>query len=285
VNRTLGIAGIGLIGGSLALAARAAGWTTVGLDRDPAALHAARTGGALDGIAADGAELAARCDAVAIAVPVDATIAFLRETAVLGDVPLVFDVASVKVPIAAAARGLAHFVASHPLAGREVGGFAAADRDLFAGRSWVVDGGAEPAARERLEALIASVGAIPVNLSPADHDRLVAMTSHLPQALSVALGARLAACGAADPRAWAVCGPGIRSMLRLARSPAALWEPIAAANAGPLAAELRTLAGLLTAAADGLERAEVGALMSYFADAGVAVAALDRPPSPPDEVE
>jgi prephenate dehydrogenase len=284
VSGTLGIAGVGLIGGSLALCARAAGWTTIGVDRDADALASARVAGALDAVASDLDELATRCDAVAIALPVDATIAALATTPALARVPLVFDVASVKQPVAVAGAHLPGFVPSHPLAGRERAGFAAAAAGLFAGRAWVVDPAASAEPRARLGRLIAACGAHVVSIAPADHDRLVALTSHLPQALAVTLGAQLAARMAGDPRAAAVCGPGMGSMLRLARSPAALWESIFRANAGPLALEVRALAERLAAAASDLERGEVGTLMSYFADAGAAVAALDRPSPPPDEV-
>ncbi len=280
MTRTLGIAGVGLIGGSIALRAHAQGWTTIGFDRDPAALAAARAAGALDDVAPDLAALAARADTVALALPIDATIAALRDEPALARPALVFDVASVKVPVAAAGARLPRFVASHPLAGREIGGFAAADGGLFAGRTWVVDPAASAESRAALAALIAELGARVVELAPADHDRLVAVTSHLPQALAVVLGARLGAVAAADPRAYEVCGPGIASMLRLARSPVELWSAIFAANAAPLAAELRSLGSALQSAAAALDEGEVGTLVSYFADAGSAVAALERTDDP-----
>ncbi len=273
---TLGIAGVGLIGGSIALRARAAGWTVIGSDADAATLAAARAAGALDDVATGIGDLAERCEAVVLALPIDATVAALRDVAALERPALVFDVASVKAPVAAAGAHLANFVPSHPLAGRERGGFAAADAALFANRTWVVDPAAAPAARERLGRLIAQLGARVVELGPVDHDRLVALTSHVPQALAVALGAQLAAAAARDPRAYAVCGPGMASMLRLARSPAELWATIFAANAAPVAAELRSLARALDAAADALDQGEVGTLLSYFAASGPAVDALER---------
>jgi prephenate dehydrogenase len=280
VSRTLGIAGIGLIGGSIALRARAAGWTTIGYDRDPAALAAARAAGALDDVAPDLASLAGRADAVALALPIAATVAALREVPELARPGLVFDVASVKLPVAAAGAHLANFVASHPLAGREVGGFASAEAGLFAGRTWVVDPSAAAGPRAALAGLVETLGARTVAVTPADHDRVVALTSHLPQALAVALGARLAEAAGSDPYVYDLCGPGMSSMLRLARSPADLWSAIFAANAAPLAAELRSLAGALEAAAASLEQGEVGTLLSYFADAGSAVTALDGAEAP-----
>ena len=276
MTRTLGIAGVGLIGGSIALRAHAGGWSTIGFDDDLAALEAARAAGALDAVAMSCADLAMHANVVAITLPIGATIAALRDVPELARPDLVFDVASVKAPIAAAGAQLANFVASHPLAGREIGGFGAAEAGLFEGRSWVVDPAAAAAPRAALEALIASFGGVAVTVAPVDHDRLVALTSHLPQALAVALGTRLSVAGAADARAFDLCGPGMASMLRLARSPVDLWSAIFAANAAPLAAELRSLATMLDAAAQALEQGEVGTLMSYFADAGPAVAALER---------
>ncbi len=260
----LGIAGVGLIGGSIALRARAAGARVIGFDRDTGALRAALAAGALDDTAPDLATLAARCAVVAVALPVDATIDALANTPALREPELVFDVASVKAPVVAAARGLERFVASHPLAGREVGGFGAAAATLFEGRTWAVAPARDAAAQVRLEALIVRFGARPVEIEAQAHDRLVAVSSHLPQLLSVALGARLAAAGDADPRVFDLCGPGMASMLRLARSDAALWGPIAQANAGALAEALRALCAVLEDNAAGLEAADLRPLSATF---------------------
>jgi prephenate dehydrogenase len=275
-GRVLGIAGVGLIGGSIALRAHASGMRVVGFDRDAAALAAARAAGAIDEIAPTLAALAERCAVVALALPVDAVVGALEATDALAHPQLVFDVASVKVPIVAAARRFPRFVGAHPLAGREIGGFAGADPELFVRRTWVVTPGGVPAARALLDELIAVLGARPVELDADTHDRIVAATSHLPQLLSVVLGARLADVAAGDPRAYDLAGPGIASMLRLAHSPAPLWAMIARANAGPVAGELRAAARALETLAAELDRAEVDALASYFARAGRAVDELER---------
>jgi prephenate dehydrogenase len=272
----LGVAGVGLIGGSIALRAHAAGATVIGYDRDPAALQAATAAGALDGTARDLAELAARCAIVAIALPVDVTAGVLATTPQLAQSELVFDVASVKVPIVAAARDLPHFVATHPLAGRELGGFAAADAALFENCVWAVVPARDAAAQSRLEAFVTALGARPLVLSADDHDRLVAISSHLPQLLSVALGAHLAAAGASDERVYDLCGPGMRSMLRLAHSDATLWAPIAQANAAAVAEALDTVAGALHATAAGLRTGDLEALLAAFEGAHRAVGALER---------
>jgi prephenate dehydrogenase len=277
-DTVLGVAGIGLIGGSIALRAHAAGATVIGYDRDPAALRAATAAGALDATATDLAALAAQCTIVAIALPVDVTADVLAMTPALALPELVFDVASVKVPIVAAARELPRFVASHPLAGRERGGFGAADAALFEHCVWAVVPARDAGAQARLEAFVTALGARPLVLSAADHDRLVAISSHLPQLLSVALGAQLAAAGESDGRVYDLCGPGMRSMLRLAHSDAALWAPIAQANAAAVAEALDAVAVALQATAADLRAGDPAALLAAFEEAHRAVAALERSP-------
>ena len=272
----LGIAGVGLIGGSIALRAHAAGATVIGYDRDPQALRAATAAGALDGTAPDLATLAERCSVVAIALPVDATIAAVSGTPALACPDLVFDVASVKAPVVKAALGLPRFVASHPLAGREVGGFGAADAALFEGRTWAIVPALDPAVQARLEAFVTALGARPLILAAADHDRLVAVSSHLPQVLSVVLGERLAAAGDADGRVYDLCGPGMHSMLRLAHSDAALWAPIVQANATALADALEAIAAALQTAAGELQAGKLDGLLAAFEGAHRAVDALER---------
>jgi prephenate dehydrogenase len=272
----LGIAGVGLIGGSIALRAHAAGATVIGYDHDPEALRAAVAAGALDATAPDLATLAERCRVVAIALPVDVTLGVLASTPQFERPELVFDVASVKLPIVEAAAGLTHFVASHPLAGRETGGFAAADATLFDGRTWAIAPARDAAAQARLEALVNALGARPLVIGAAEHDRLVAISSHLPQMLSVALGAELAAAGDADKRVYDLCGPGMASMLRLAHSDAALWAPIAQANATAVAEALEAVAAALQATAAGLKASNLDALLAAFEGAHRAVGALEH---------
>lgn len=275
----LGIAGLGLIGGSIALRARARGARVVGFDGAPGAVTQARERAALDEIAPDLGELARRCDTLVIALPVDATVAALSVLAALdvhGRPSLIMDVASVKAPMEPFAAALPSYVGTHPLAGRERAGIGAADADLFERATWAYVPHANSALVERVLAFIAAMGARPVAIAAARHDRIVALTSHLPQALSVTLGAQLAAAAAREPAVMELCGPGIRSMLRLARSPRALWQPIVSANATPIVAELRSIVSALTAAADGLEQGDSAALMSYFEAASSAAGALEE---------
>lgn len=277
----LGVAGIGLIGGSIALRARRLGARITGFDADPAALREARARGAVDDVAADLASLARSSDVLVIALPVDATVKALQTLAppdrdVDAWPSLIVDVASVKTAVGAAAGDVPHFVATHPLAGRERGGIGAADAALFAGRTWAYIPPGDAALETRVRAFIAAMEAEAVAVTAADHDAIVALTSHLPQALSVILGAALAEAVHEDPRVADLCGPGMLSMLRLARSPESVWRPIVAENAAPIASRLRSFAGQLVATAERLERGDVSRLMSFFGDARRVAGALEE---------
>ncbi|HEV7426214.1 MAG TPA: prephenate dehydrogenase/arogenate dehydrogenase family protein [Thermoanaerobaculia bacterium] len=202
------IAGLGLIGGSIGLALRRRGWHVAFFDSDPN----------LDpGEAADerATSLDADADVVILATPVDVAITLLA----LVRAPLITSVCSVMAPLRAIADN--RFVAGHPLAGSASRGIAAARADLFEGTTWFIDRD-DATVRE----LIAACGANAEIVDAAEHDRAVALTSHLPQILSTALAAYLHDQHI-DLR---FTGPGLRTFLRLAGSEAAVWTPIIEAN-------------------------------------------------------
>ncbi len=281
--RRLGIAGIGLIGGSIAACARESfvPIEIAGYDRDPHTLSEALGRGLIDAPVTSLEQLAARCDTLVIALPVDVVGAALDALTGIDGPALIIDVASVKAPFADRAGRLATYIGTHPMAGRERGGIAAADPALFSGATWAYTPHPDPELVERVTAFIRALGAVPLEIEAVRHDAIVAVTSHLPQALSVILGAELAAA-ADDPAVLDLCGPGMRSMLRLARSPEAIWAPIVEANAVPLSQRLRSIAGALEIAAAGLEEGDGEPLMSYFRLARDVTAALEKryPPSP-----
>jgi prephenate dehydrogenase len=206
------VAGLGLIGGSIGMALRARGWRISYLDPH-VELDAARRAGAADERIDD---LASAVDIVIIATPVDAAIDLL------GHMPQVMatSVCSVMRPLREAA-GERRFVAGHPIAGSQDRGLAAARADLFDGRTWFVD---------RDEAIVMQVirdcRAIADRVDPALHDRAVAITSHLPQLLSTALGALIDD----HPELERFSGTGLSTFLRLAGSDASIWSPIFEAN-------------------------------------------------------
>ncbi len=189
---------------------------------------------------------------------------------------LVMDVASVKAPLAAAGSEVANYLGTHPMAGREQGGLGFANPALFDNATWahMPHPDAELVAKTR--AFIASMGALPLEIDPERHDAIVALTSHLPQALAVLLGSELAAAARDDRRVMEFCGPGMMTMLRLARSPQNIWAPIVTANAQPIAKRLRSIARAIDAAAAALEADESAPLMAHFALAREAVEDLEE---------
>jgi prephenate dehydrogenase len=244
----LGIIGTGLIGASIGLAARAGGYEVLGYDRDPEAAAAAQRTGAIDRVA-DREELYASCEIVAIAAHIGAT---LEEVAQLHARPLgstlVIDVASVKAPVARAARGVAAFVPTHPMAGSERRGPTAARGDLFEGRTWCYVPTADAARTARASVFIASLGATPVAVGAEEHDRTVALTSHLPQFLAYALTRCIEARAQEAPDLVdALCGPAAREFLRLGRSTPQMWDEIFSANGEALARELNRFLEVLEA--------------------------------------
>jgi len=274
-ERTLGIAGVGLIGASIGLRAAAAGYVVHGWDLDRGNLARAREIGAITIPAADAASLGQAVETLVIAAPLDATLQLLA--AYLASPPratLILDVASVKLPVSDAGRALPGFVATHPIAGSERSGPAAADPSLFVDRVWTYDERASPADGARTRAFIATMGARPVPIDSADHDAAIALTSHLPQVVAVALGARLGE-RLADPGVADLCGTGMRSMLRLGASAWTVWEAVLAANRGPIAQEVRVLANVLFSLAETFEAGRTSEMATAFAASGIAIARLD----------
>jgi prephenate dehydrogenase len=232
----------------------------------------------LDETAATFEQLSAGAEVLVLAAPLDAT---LEQLAVLRRVPsaaeLILDVASVKEPVARAGAHVERFVATHPIAGSERSGFAAARADLFDGKMWAYDCNTAEPLRGLVRAFIADMGARPLPIDPAEHDRIVAYTSHLPQLLSVLLGAELAS-RLDRPDVSALCGTGIASMLRLSRSSWDVWEPILRSNAAPIAQEVRAFAAILMDAATTLESGHPHALEPTFKAASTAAARIQSNP-------
>jgi len=240
--RMLGIIGTGLIGSSIGLAARARGWTVLGYDADASASKTARDVTAIDRPATRD-EVYAECAIVVIAVPVRATIeevSALRDRRLRGD-QLVLDTASVKAAVAEAADGLRAFVPTHPMAGSERSGPLAARSDLFEDRTWCVVPTENEERTKRAIAFVEDLGAHAVPIGAAEHDRVVALTSHVPQLFAFAFARRIAERSSGGEAIEALCGPAGRELLRLGRSSAAMWEQIFAENAEAIGFELERL--------------------------------------------
>jgi prephenate dehydrogenase len=246
VIRRLAIVGIGLLGGSVAKAARARGIASeiVGVGRDAARLDAARRDGALDVVTTDLAAGVRDADVVVLAAPVLTILTLLDAVAkVSGAETIVTDVGSTKTAIVAAAGRLGRdrplrFVGSHPMAGSEQSGYAHARVDLFDGATVIVTPGetSEPVAVKTITALWEALGAgRVVTLDPDAHDRAVAAISHLPHLAAFAL---VDAVERFEPGAFDVAARGFRDTTRIAASDPTMWEEIFLANRDVLAAGL-----------------------------------------------
>ncbi|MDQ2857238.1 MAG: prephenate dehydrogenase/arogenate dehydrogenase family protein [Candidatus Eremiobacteraeota bacterium] len=270
----VGIAGVGLIGASIGLRVRQLGSRAIGWDSAGEHLTWALEGGAIDARVESLRALADAADLLVLAAPPDATLSHLTDLGARAyRARLVIDVGSVKTPVARAAANVRRFVGTHPIAGSERSGPGAARADLFVGRTWTYDAAAAPENAARASEFIEAMGATPWPIANEEHDRIVAATSHLPQLLSVALGARLAGC-LDDRNATVLCGTGVRSMLRLAGSSWRLWRPILAQNATPVAQEVRRLVDILTGVAADLDAGRLERIGDRFADAAAAIARL-----------
>ncbi|MEA2164446.1 MAG: prephenate dehydrogenase [Thermoanaerobaculia bacterium] len=222
------IAGLGLIGGSIGIALRRRGWHVAYLDPNVSVDDARRAEAADD--RADSFDYAA--DLTILATPVGIAIDSLAQCR-----SLTTSVCSVMAPLRAAAD--AHrvaFVAGHPFAGSQERGLAAARGDLFENASWFIDRD-DPVVQE----VIAACDARAELIDAAEHDRAVALTSHLPQILSTALAAHLHDQDV-DPR---FIGPGLRTFLRLAGSDASVWSSIIEANRENIAPHADAVAQLV----------------------------------------
>jgi prephenate dehydrogenase len=269
---TIAIAGLGLIGGSIALAVRER-WPSirlVGVDH-PAVLAHARGSGAIDRAAASLGEIGSP-DLVILAAPVAQNVELLRQLAadpkLAGPSTIVTDVGGTKRDIVEAARSLRPpfpFVGGHPIGGAERGGFGFARPDLFTGRPWILTPAAEtdPAAVARVERFARGMGARPALLDAADHDRLMAYVSHLPQLTASAL---MSTVGRGAPEGLRLAGRGLVDTTRLASSPASVWGGIAANNSDFVAEALDCLIATLTELRSDLHKGE--ALEKTFHEAG-----------------
>jgi prephenate dehydrogenase len=253
--KRVSVIGLGLMGGSLALALRRAGLAThvAGCGRVELQRRAQEMG-AIDSGSVDAGEAVAESDFVFLCTPVETSIRLMREIAPrLKKGALVTDVGSTKEAFAAAAHEIFGEAANervlpgHPLAGREVSGLENARVDLYANCVWVLTplGESEVASHGALRGAIEAMGARVAYATPREHDRTLAYTSHLPQMLSTALSLTLEqAFGAGNP-ALQIHAGGLISMLRLAKSDPAMWEQIAASNPQNIAAALEGFEGEL----------------------------------------
>lgn len=262
IAQTIGIVGVGTIGGSIGLRARRNGARVLAYDCDSAALTQALAAGAIDAPATIG-QLTRRADTIVLCAHLEPTLEQLVRLQTKPKLPaaLILDVASVKTPVVVAARGLRSFVATHPLAGSERHGVQAARADLFDGRVWAYVPSGDGELDQRAARFISSMGSRPTPCSAEDHDRAVALTSHLPQLIG-ACYARLVRDR--EPGSARLRGPVANELLRLSGMSFAMWRDILRANAHNVEPELRRLSVELLAAADALAEGKTSELERLF---------------------
>jgi prephenate dehydrogenase len=246
------IVGTGLLGTSIGLALSELGVTVWLDDLSSSALALATDYGA--GVPEK--PVANEVDLVVVATPPDVTASVISGQLDAYPEALVIDVASVKGSILsqlrAAGADLSRYVGTHPMAGREKGGPTSARADLFVGRPWVIcpHDDNDPNGLGPVSALVSALGGTEVRLSPAEHDRAVAIVSHLPQVVSSAVAAELSASHETDLN---LAGQGLRDVTRIAGSDSALWQQILSHNASEVASLVRHTSDRLSRVADALE--------------------------------
>src|SRR5579864_656030 len=278
--KTVAIFGVGLIGGSLALALRRAGFSgrILGVS-SPSTIQRALDLNVVDQ-GASAREAAQAADLIYLSQPI------LKILEILPDLndwvqpqALITDAGSTKSTIVAKATGSisrCQFLGGHPMAGRERRGVEAAEAGLFEGRPYVLTPRSQSQldtanARELLD-WISRIGAFPVILGPEEHDRIVAYTSHLPQLVSTCLAALLD--GRQEPQSR-VFGPALVDSTRLALSSFDVWGDILATNRGPIREALRAYIAKLEAFCQSLDSP---AMRSHF-EQGAHFAGQVRDPS------
>jgi prephenate dehydrogenase len=276
--RRAGLVGTGLIGGSVGLALRAAGWHVTGDDQEPARAERALATGVIDAVGTDrGAEV------TFVAVPVSAVPAAARPALDAGGI--VTDVGSVKAPVVAAVDH-PRFVGGHPMAGSEAIGLDGARADLFDGAAWVLTPTADTdqQAHALVHSVLRSFGADVLTLAPEQHDRLVATVSHVPHLAAAALMRLAAARGESDAALLRLAAGGFRDMTRIAAGDPGMWLDVCAENRDAIVEVLDELLGALGAMRQVVERGDQQGLERELRSAQLARRSLPMGAPPAEQL-
>ena len=276
---TVGVLGLGLIGGSFARAYAHAGWRVLAFDTDPDTMDAAH----VDTVAGElDAASAPSCDLIVLAAYPGACLAWLRENAAhIGPHPVVIDAAGVKGPVCAEAFSLARangfrFCGAHPMAGTEFSGFAHARADLFRGAPMVLVPPELPDAErldllDRVHELLAPAGFGSFSVTtPAEHDRVIAYTSQLCHVVS---NAYVKSPTAREHHGFSA--GSYRDLTRVAHLNPAMWSELMMDDRENLADELDRIIGSLSAYRDSLRAADRDRLRKLLAEGDRIKRALD----------
>lgn len=263
------IVGCGLIGGSIGLALRAAGWHVSGVDRDPRLAARAVAVGAVDVAGSD-----SRADITFVCTPVSAVPAAVAEALATGP-GVVTDVGSVKRTIVEAVRD-PRFVGGHPMAGSEQEGVDGADAALFQGSTWVLTptSSTDPDAFARVRNVVTSLGADVVAVAPDRHDEIVAVVSHVPHLSAAALMVLADDAATQHGTLLRLAAGGFRDMTRIAAGSPDIWPDICADNSVAICAALDELVERLSTLRGVVASGDRGALVELLSRARAARAHL-----------
>jgi len=270
---TIAIAGVGLIGGSLGMAAKKNSLTrrVIGIGRSEQKLMRAKILGAIDEYSLDFGNGASEADLVVICTPVRTVVPTLeRMAASLREGAVVTDVGSTKREIVEQATALMppgrSFVGGHPMAGSEESGVESAFPDMFLGATYVLT----PTDATELEALrkmtefAEGIGARVEVMDPEEHDLAVAIISHLPHAISAAL---LHAASGSGGRALRLAAGSFRDLTRISDSPPEIWRDICLTNAEPIREAIEEFQRSLEPIKSALAASDDEAIMRFFEEA------------------
>jgi prephenate dehydrogenase len=254
------IVGAGLIGTSIALALRSSGISVTLSDSDGRALSLAR-----DLMGEQKAQVDAFEDLCIIATPPEAISMVVCQELTRNASLKVMDISSIKtkplLDVSESGLSLSYFAPTHPMAGREVSGPESARGDLFEGRPWILClEGVDPALATMVREVVDICGAIPLSRTVEEHDRAVALVSHLPQIVASLLAGQLVN---GDSRALELAGAGLRDTTRIADSDSELWAQILAGNSSALKPLLISLQNDLSRAIERIDNpAAMGELIA-----------------------
>jgi prephenate dehydrogenase len=261
LSSRIAVIGVGLIGGSVALAARERlGASIAGFDASEGAIAAARERGAIDRACVSVEDAVGDADAAFIAVPVGALPdACARALEAAGPECVVSDVGSTKRAVLSALQD-SRFVGGHPLAGAETSGVENARADLFEGATWYLTPTAQTSGvlYERLYRLIHGLGARPTAIDAETHDAILATVSHLPHVLANVLVSHAAGALDAENERLPATGPSFRDATRVAGAASSVWTDIYLSNRDALARAVEETIERLGDVRDALRRADAG---------------------------
>lgn len=268
---TCGIVGLGLIGGSLARALKKrAGARVIAYDTDEETLAAAKKARAADVVTTVIDRTFLSCDVIFLSAPVSDNLFHLRVLLpYLRPDTILTDVSSVKEPVHRMTAELAigrYFVGGHPMAGSEQSGFAASSVRLFDGAIWILTRTPEtdPARLSEMERIVTRIGAHPVIMDAALHDRAAACVSHLPHVVSAALVNLLARSDDEEETMKRIAAGGFKDLTRISSSSPAMWRQISVLNQKQLSKLLDDYIRLLQDAKKMIDRSDAEGLTHFF---------------------